>query len=74
MLWGPANMPRPVAEALNRALVTTLRDPVVRDRMLLAGHAPVQGENTLESARAYMIRELAEVQRMVDLTGVRLQP
>ena len=74
MLWGPANMPRPVAEALNRALVTALHDPLVRERMLLAGHAPVQGENTLETTRAYLLQELAEVRRMVAITGVRLQP
>ena len=74
MLWGPANIPRPIAEALNRALVTALHDPGVRERMLIAGHAPVQGENTLESTRAYLLRELAEMRRMVEITGVRLQP
>ena len=74
MLWGPAGMPRPVAEALNAALVTALRDPEVRRKMILAGHDPVQGENTLETTRAYLIRELAVMREMVDKTGIRLQP
>jgi tripartite-type tricarboxylate transporter receptor subunit TctC len=74
MLWGPAGIPRPIAEALNRALVTALRDPQVRERMILAGHDPVQGENTLETARAYIERELGVMRQMVERTGIRLQP
>jgi tripartite-type tricarboxylate transporter receptor subunit TctC len=74
MLWGPAGLPRPIAEALNAALVTALRDPVLRERMILAGHDPVQGENTLETTRAYLERELAAMRGMVDRTGIRLQP
>lgn len=74
MLWGPANIPRPIAETLNRALVTALRDPTIREKMIIAGHDPVQGENTLETTRAYMERELAVMQRMVERTGIRLQP
>ena len=56
------------------ALVTALRDPQVRERMILAGHAPVQGENTLETTRAYMERELGVMREMVERTGIRLQP
>lgn len=74
MLWGPAGIPRPIAEALNRALVTALRDPQVRERMIIAGHDPVQGENTLETTRGYMERELAVIRQMVERTGIRLQP
>jgi tripartite-type tricarboxylate transporter receptor subunit TctC len=74
MLWGPANMPRPVAEALNGALVASLRDPEIRRKMIIAGHDPVQGENTLETTRDYMIRELGVMKQMVEKTGIRLQP
>ena len=74
MLWGPGGMPRPVAEALNRALVSALHDPTVRERMLLAGHAPVQRENSLETTRAYMVQELGVMRQMVERTGIRLQP
>ena len=73
-LIGPAGIPRPAAVALNGALVAALRDPGVRERMLLAGHLPVQGENTLEATRAFVERELATVRQMVERTGIRLQP
>lgn len=73
-LVGPAGIPRPAAEALNRALVVALRDATVRERMLIAGHDPAQGENTLETAREFMAREVAVVKAMVERTGVRLQP
>ncbi|MBX9702353.1 MAG: tripartite tricarboxylate transporter substrate binding protein [Acetobacteraceae bacterium] len=74
MLWGPAGIPRPIAETLNAALVSALRDPGVRERMIIAGHDPVQGENTLDGARAYLERELGVMRQMVDRTGIRLQP
>jgi tripartite-type tricarboxylate transporter receptor subunit TctC len=74
LLVGPAGIPRPTAEALNRALVTALRDPGVRERMLNAGHDPVQSDNTLEAARAFAVRELETMRAMVERTGIRLQP
>lgn len=74
MLWGPAGIPRPIAEALNRALNAALRDPNVREKMILAGHDPVQDENTLETTRAFMERELEVMRQMVERTGIRLQP
>ena len=67
-------MPRPVAEALNRALVSSLAAPDIREKMLFAGHDPPQGPNTLEDARAFMARELATFVEVVQRTGVRLQP
>ena len=74
LLIGPAGMPRPVAEALNRALVASLTAPDSREKMLVAGHDPVQGSNTLEDARAFMEREVAKLAEVVQRTGVRLQP
>ncbi len=73
LLIGPAGLPRPVAEALNRALVAALRDPGIREKMLFAGHDPVQGPNTLEEARAFMVRELEVMREMVERTGIRIQ-
>jgi tripartite-type tricarboxylate transporter receptor subunit TctC len=74
LLIAPAGLPQPVAEALNRALVRTLAEPLVRDRMLTAGHEPPAGPNDLATARAFMIREYATYQKIVEQTGVRLQP
>ncbi len=74
MLVGPAGLPMPVAQALNRALVATLHDATVRDRMLIAGHDPVQRENGLDATRAVMVRELEIMRQMVERTGIRLQP
>jgi len=73
LLIGPAGIPRPVAEALNRALIAALRDPGIREKMLFAGHDPVQGANTLEEARAFMVRELEVMREMVERTGIRIQ-
>jgi tripartite-type tricarboxylate transporter receptor subunit TctC len=38
---GPANMPRPVVERLNLALVTALRDPEINKAILAAGAEPI---------------------------------
>ena len=42
--------------------------------MLLAGHDPVQGPNTPDDARAFMVRQLAALAEVVQRTGIRLQP
>ena len=73
LLIGPAGMPRPVAEALNRALVAALHDPGIREKLIVAGHDPVQGPNGLEEARAFMVRELEVMRGMVERTGIRIQ-
>jgi Tripartite tricarboxylate transporter family receptor len=46
LLIAPTGLPRRLTDALNRALVASLTAPDIRDRMLLAGHDPVQGPNT----------------------------
>ncbi len=74
LLIAPAGVPRPVAEALNRALVASLTAPDIRDKMLVAGHDPVQGPNSPDDARAFMAREVAKMEGIVRRTGVRLQP
>lgn len=74
VLIGPAGIPRPIAEALNGALNTALRDPQVHEKMIAAGHYPPRGPNTLESTRTFMMEELDAMKEMVDRTGIRLQP
>ena len=49
VLIAPVGVPRPVAEALNRALVASLNDHDIRDKLLVAGHDPVWGPNSLEA-------------------------
>ena len=74
LLIGPAGIPQPAAEALNRAVQAALHDPTVRERLVFAGHDPVTGPNGLAEARAFMVRELAIMQGIVERTGIRVQP
>jgi tripartite-type tricarboxylate transporter receptor subunit TctC len=74
MLIAPAGLPAPVAERLNRALVATLAEPLVRERMLQAGHAAPEEPNTIAGAREFMAHELAFYGDIVARTGVRLEP
>jgi len=74
ILVGPPNMPAPVAEAINRALVASLGEDPVRDRLFAAGHDAFRGPNGLPEARAFMIREMAKYREVVARTGVRLEP
>ena len=74
LLIAPAGLPQPIAESLNRALRRTLAEPIVRDRMLTAGHEPPAGPNDLATARAFMVREYETYRKIVEQTGVRLQP
>jgi tripartite-type tricarboxylate transporter receptor subunit TctC len=74
LLIAPAGLPRPVATALNRALVLSLTAPDIREKLLFAGHDPVQGPNTPDDARAFMARQLASYTEVVQRTGIRLQP
>jgi tripartite-type tricarboxylate transporter receptor subunit TctC len=73
LLVGPAGIPRHVAGALNRALVAALHDPGIREKLVLAGHDPVQGPNGPEEARAFIQRELEVMRGMVEKTGIRVQ-
>jgi tripartite-type tricarboxylate transporter receptor subunit TctC len=74
LLTAPAGLPGPVATALNRALVLSLTAPDIREKLLFAGHDPVQGPNSPDDARAFMVRQLATYGEIVQRTGIRLQP
>jgi len=73
-LVGPPRMPAPVATALNRALVAALQDAGVRERLVLAGHDPVTGPNTMDDALAFTVAQLQATRKMGAETGIRLQP
>lgn len=74
MLIGPAGIPAAPLQALNRALVLSLAEPLVRERMLNAGHDPAREPNTPEGARNFIVSEMAKYREIVARTGVRLQP
>lgn len=74
MLIAPAGVPRAVAEQLNRALIATLAEPLVRDRMIQAGHLPPEGDNSLAHAHAFLVKEAQLYRDVVAATGVRLEP
>ncbi len=55
---GPAGIPRPIAEKLNGALVTALRDPANRKTLIERGADPVG--NSLAEHEAYIKSEIAK--------------
>ncbi len=71
---GPAGIPVPVAEAINRGLRACLAQPELRQKLLGAGHEAWDGPNTLEDARSFMVREVAKYRDIVARTGIRLSP
>ncbi len=73
VLVGPPGMAPAVAGALNRALVSSLREDPLRDRMLVAGHETWRAPNGLSEARAFMEREVERCREIVRRTGVRLE-
>ncbi len=73
ILVGPPGMVPAVAGALNRALVSSLREDALRDRMLAAGHDTWRAPNGLAEARAFIEREVERYREVVRRTGVRLE-
>ena len=73
ILAGPPGMAPAVVEALNRALVASLAEESLRDRMLAAGHNTWRAPNGPAEARAFVEREVARYREVVRRTGVRLE-
>jgi tripartite-type tricarboxylate transporter receptor subunit TctC len=73
ILVGPPTIPPAIAEALNRALVASLHEDPLRDRMLQAGHDTWRAPNGLAEARAFIEREMEKYRRVVERTGIRLE-
>jgi tripartite-type tricarboxylate transporter receptor subunit TctC len=66
---GPANLPRDVVNALNKAIVDTLKQPDTMQRMLTDGAVPAP--STPEELAAYLKAEIAKWGRVVKLANVR---
>ncbi|WP_043342065.1 Bug family tripartite tricarboxylate transporter substrate binding protein [Belnapia moabensis] len=74
ILLGPPNMPAQVQAALNRALVASLAEPALQQRLLTAGVDAWTAPNAPADARAFLVREVAKFRTVVERTGVKLEP
>lgn len=74
MLIGPPRMPDALATTINRALVQTLADPAVRERLLVAGLPAAGPPNGPAEARAEMESHLRRMREMIEQTGIQAQP
>ena len=73
MIIGPPNMPAPVLAQLNRALVATAGEAMIRERLLQAGVLAWATENTPAATRAFLAAEVLKYQQVVARTGIRLE-
>lgn len=73
MIIGPPGMPAPLLAQLNRALVASVADAPLRERLLQAGVLPWATENTPETSRAFLAAEVRKYQDVVARTGIRLE-
>lgn len=74
VILGPPDMPAEVVQVLNRAIVASLAETVLRDRLITAGVSPWQQPNAPADARAFMVREVEKFRLVVERTGVQLSP
>jgi tripartite-type tricarboxylate transporter receptor subunit TctC len=74
ILLGPPGMPAAVQAQLNRALVATLAEPALRQRLLTAGVDAWSQPNAPADARAFLVREVEKFRDVVQRTGVKLEP
>jgi len=73
MIIGPPGMAAPLLAQLNRALVASVADAALRERLLQAGVLPWTTENTPETTRAFLSAEVRKYQDVVARTGIRLE-
>jgi tripartite-type tricarboxylate transporter receptor subunit TctC len=73
MIIGPPRMNPAVLAQLNRAIVATLGEPAIRERLVQAGVSPWTGPNTPETTRAFLAAEVAKYREVVRRTGIRLE-
>jgi tripartite-type tricarboxylate transporter receptor subunit TctC len=69
-LLAPAGTPRPVIERLNREVVSALKSPEVRDKLLAQGAEPMPGSP--EAFASFMRDEMAKWAPVVKQAGVKL--
>jgi tripartite-type tricarboxylate transporter receptor subunit TctC len=65
---GPAGIPRPVAEKLNTVLVTALRDPDNRKKLIQLGADPIG--STIDEHDAYIKSEIAKWIKVARAAGI----
>ena len=65
---GPANIPRPIAERLNGALMKAVHDPGVRKDLISRGADPVG--NTIDQHAAYIRTEIEKWRKVVAAAGI----
>ncbi len=73
MIIGPPGMPAALLAQLNRALVASVADAPLSERLLQAGVLPWATENTPETTRAFLAAEVRKYQEVVARTGIRLE-
>lgn len=73
ILVGPPGIPEAAAGAVNRALVASLREEPLRERMQAAGHDTWRAPNGPAEARAFLDREIGRYREVIRRTGVRLE-
>jgi len=70
-MWGPARLPRPIVDQVNRALAKTLSTPSVRDQFLQQGLEPVT--MTPDEFAALIPREIERYAGLIRLSGARIE-
>ncbi len=66
----PAGTPRPIVDKLHKAIVETMKDATIRERMEHAGVIPVSS-TTPEEFSAYIAQDSAKWARVIELTGAK---
>jgi tripartite-type tricarboxylate transporter receptor subunit TctC len=74
ILLGPPGMPDEIVATLNKALNAALAEPVLREKLLVAGAVAWDGPNSPADGRAFLVGELAKFRVVVEKTGVKLEP
>jgi tripartite-type tricarboxylate transporter receptor subunit TctC len=72
VMVGPKDMPGDIAEALSKAANAALAEPRVRERLESTGTTPVP-DSTPASTRAFLDREFALYQNIVQRIGLKLE-
>jgi tripartite-type tricarboxylate transporter receptor subunit TctC len=70
---GPRGLPPAVVGTLNRAIVASIAEPALRQRLLTAGVDAWTGPNSPDDARSYLTAQVASFRDMVARTGVKLE-
>ncbi len=70
-MWGPARLPRPIVDQVNRVLAKVLSTPDVRDQFLQQGLEPMA--MSVDDFAALIPREIERYARLIKLSGARVE-